>query len=206
MTAPVPFLEVPVEHVMTPRPATVGPEDPLGDAAGLMVQGGFRHLPVVDVDGRLVGMLSERDLRERLGTELERFADAALDLLSADVEGSMRTDPITISSAQTVRDALELLMDERVGALPVVDDERLVGILSYLDVLGYLRHESPPGASARDVRAPSPKRREAAKARKRPQVAQAKRPRAAKARKRPQAAKARKVARAPTRRGRRTRR
>lgn len=197
MPAAVPFLEVPVEHVMTPRPATVGPEDALGDAAGLMVQGGFRHLPVVDVDGRLVGMLSERDLRERLGTELERFADAALDLLSEDVEGSMRTVPITISSAQTVRDALELLMDERVGALPVVDDERLVGILSYLDVLGYLRHESQAEASAPDVRAPSPKRREAAKARKRRQAPKAKSR---------QAAKGRKVARAPTRRGGRTRR
>lgn len=191
MPAPVPFLEVPVEHVMTPRPATVGPEDALGDAAGLMVQGGFRHLPVVDVDGRLVGMLSERELRVRLGTELERFADAALDLLSEDVEGSMRTDPITISSAQTVRDALEILTDERVGALPVVDDERVVGILSYLDVLGYLRRESPAGAPAPDVRASAQKRREPAKPRKRRK-----------------AAKPRKAARAaPARRGgRRTRR
>jgi CBS domain-containing protein len=197
MPAPVPFLEVPVEHVMTPRPATVGPEDALGDAAGLMVQGGFRHLPVVDVDGRLVGMLSERELRVRLGTELERFADAALDLLSEDVEGSMRADPITISSAQTVRDALEILTDERVGALPVVDDERVVGILSYLDVLGYLRRESPAGAPAPDLRASAQKRREAAKARKRPQAPKAKSP---------QAAKGRKVARAPTRRGGRTRR
>lgn len=187
MPAPVPFLEVPVEHVMTPRPATVGPEDALGDAAGMMVQGGFRHLPVVDVDGRLVGMLSERELRVRLGTELERFADAALDLLSEDVEGSMRTDPITISSSQTVRDALEILTDERVGALPVVDDERVVGILSYLDVLGYLRRESPAGAP--DVRASAQKRREPAKARKRRK-----------------AAKPRKVARASTQRGRRTRR
>jgi CBS domain-containing protein len=144
MPRPVPFLEVPVKHVMTPRPATVGPEDSLGDAAGEMVQGGFRHLPVVDADRRLVGMLSERDLRARLGTEVERFPDAAFDLLSEPVEGAMRPDPITISSDATLRDALEILSDERIGALPVVDEERLVGIVSYVDLLGYLRREAPP--------------------------------------------------------------
>jgi CBS domain-containing protein len=176
MTAPVPFLEVPIAQVMTPRPATVGTEDSLGDAAGLMVQGGFRHLPVVDVDGRLVGMLSERDLRVRLGTELERFADAALDLLAEDVEASMRTEPITISSAATVRDALELLTDERVGALPVVDDERLVGILSYLDLLGYLRRESPPLAAAPE----EPRKARVAKVAKAAKAAGAKRAKGAK--------------------------
>lgn len=154
MTVPVPFLEVPVTVVMTPRPATIGPEDSLGDAAGTMLEGGFRHLPVVDVDGRLVGMLSERDLRGRLGTELERFADAALDLLSEEVAGAMRPDPITVPTTATIRDALEILTDERVGALPVVDGERLVGIVSYLDLLGYLRREAPPAGDGRGAASP----------------------------------------------------
>jgi CBS domain-containing protein len=121
-----------------------------------MVQGGFRHLPVVDADRRLVGMVSERDLRERLGTEVERFPDAAFDLLSDEIEGAMRPDPITIPSDATVRDALELLADERIGALPVVDGERLVGIVSYVDLLGYLRREAPSAPAAREVR---PRRR-----------------------------------------------
>ncbi len=161
MPRPVAFLEVPVKLVMTSRPATIGPEDSLGDAAGLMLQGGFRHLPVVDVDGRLVGMLSERDLRGRLGTELERFADAALDLLSEVVEGTMRPDPITVAGAATVRDALEILTDERIGALPVVEGERLVGIVSYLDLLGYLRREAPPAAPGPDVRGAARRQRKA---------------------------------------------
>ncbi|WP_242343016.1 CBS domain-containing protein [Anaeromyxobacter terrae] len=158
MRKAVPFLDVPVHRVMTPRPATIGPEDSLGDAAGVMVEGGFRHLPVVDPDGAVVGMLSERDLRARLGTELERFADAARDLLSEEVEGTLRPDPITIPSTATVRDALEILADERIGALPVLDGERLVGILSYLDLLVYLRGEAPP-APAREVEAPQRQRR-----------------------------------------------
>lgn len=162
--ARVAFLDVPVTQVMTSRPATIGPEDSLGDAAGVMLQGGFRHLPVVDVDERVVGMLSERDLRARLGTELERFADAARDLLAELVEDSMRPDPITIASDATVRDALEILEDERVGALPVLDGERLVGIVSYLDLLGYLRHEAPSAPPSGERRpgkrlAPAPARR-----------------------------------------------
>lgn len=162
--ARVAFLDVPVTQVMTSRPATIGPEDSLGEAAGVMLQGGFRHLPVVDVDERVVGMLSERDLRARLGTELERFADAARDLLAELVEDSMRPDLITISSDATVRDALEILGDERVGALPVLDGERLVGIVSYLDLLGYLRHEAPSAPPSGERRpgkrlAPAPARR-----------------------------------------------
>ena len=167
MPRPVQFLEVPVKHVMTPRPATVGPEDSLGDAAGAMAQGGFRHLPVIDADGRLVGMLSERDLRARLGTEVERFPSAAFDLLSEPVEATMRPDPITISRDATLRVALEILADERIGALPVLDGERLVGIVSYVDLLAYLRREASPAAPARDVRRAAHQRRRAPARRKR---------------------------------------
>lgn len=158
MSEALPFLEVPIHVVMTHGPATIGPEDSLGDAAGLMVQGGFRHLPVVDGDGELVGMLSERDLRARLGTELERFTDAARELLSDEVGPAMRPDPITIPSTATVRDALEILSDERVGAIPVLDGERLVGIVSYLDLLAFLRAEAT-AASARPSEKPRPRRK-----------------------------------------------
>jgi CBS domain-containing protein len=106
-------------------------------------------------------MLSERDLRARLGTEVERFPDAALDLFSEPVEGAMRPDPITISSDATLRDALEILSDERIGALPVVDGERLVGIVSYVDLLGYLRREAPPATPARSLRRAATRRRKA---------------------------------------------
>jgi CBS domain-containing protein len=66
----IPLLDIPAQDVMTSNPAAIGPEDSLGDAAAMMVQGGFRHLPVIDGDGRLAGFLSERDLRARLGIEV----------------------------------------------------------------------------------------------------------------------------------------
>jgi len=153
---PVPFLDVPLRQVMTPRPATAGPEDTLGEAAGVMLRGGFRHLPVVDPDGQLVGMLSERDLRERLGVELERFTAASRELRAEPVEGAMRPDPVTLSSAATVREAVDVLVDERIGALPVVDGEGLVGIVSSLDLLGYLRREAPALSGPAAPRSPSP--------------------------------------------------
>ena len=134
------FLDLPVKSVMTFNPAAVGPEDTLGDAARLMVEGGFRHIPVVDADHRVVGVLSERDLRGRLGEEVERFPAAAQDLLDEEVEATMSREPITVEPDTPLRDVIGILADEKIGALPVVDaGERLVGIISYLDLLGALQ-------------------------------------------------------------------
>lgn len=133
------FMDLPVRAVMTFHPAVVGPEDPLGDAARIMVEGGFRHVPVVDADQHVVGMLSERDLRTRLGVEIERFPEAASSVLDEEVETIMSRAPITVDPEAPLRDVVGILADERIGAVPIVDDaERLLGIVSYLDVLAYL--------------------------------------------------------------------
>ena len=142
MTRTVEFLELPVKSVMTFHPASVGPEDDLGTAARLMVEGGFRHVPVVDTDGRVVGVLSERDVRARLGVEVERFPAAAHELLAEEVETAMNRAPITVGPDTPLREVLGIFSAEKVGALPVVDgEERLLGIVSYLDLLGYLHDQ-----------------------------------------------------------------
>jgi len=143
------FQDVPVEKVMTRNPATIEPDATLSDAAETIVQGGFRHLPVVDGGGRLVGMLSERDLRTRLGIDLRRYSEATLEALSEPVSSAMSPDPISIGPKTPLAEALEIFADEKVGALAVVDaSERLHGILSYVDLLAYLR-ERAGGPSAR---------------------------------------------------------
>jgi CBS domain-containing protein len=92
-------------------------------------------------------MLSERDVRARLGVEVERFPAAASDLLAEEVEATMSRTPITVEPDTPLRDVIGILADERVGALPVVDErERLLGIISYLDLLGYL-HAQEGGAA-----------------------------------------------------------
>jgi acetoin utilization protein AcuB len=131
------------DDVMTREPATVEPDDTLGDAATLILQGGFRHVPVVDGTGRLLGLVSERDLRTKLGVDVSDFPDAALDALSEPVSESMTPDPITVELGTPLSEVVEAFAAERVGAIPVVDGEKLVGIISYLDVLKWLRDGKP---------------------------------------------------------------
>lgn len=162
MKATTEFLDVPVDRVMTRRPDFVGAEGSIGDAAALMVWGGYRHLPVLDPDERLVGMLSERDLRARLGSEPERFADAGRQLLDDTVESVMRPDPITVGPHVRLRDVLRILLDERVGALPVTDDaDRLLGIVSYVDLLAFLHEGEAAVPPKRTRRTGAPERRAA---------------------------------------------
>jgi CBS domain-containing protein len=140
----LPFLDIAVEEVMTTDPETIEPEAPLSDAAEALLRGGFRHLPVVNGTRRLVGMLSERDLRVKLGTNLENFPDATVEALSEPVSSAMSPDPLSIGPRAKLADALEIFADERIGALPVVDEgDRLLGILSYVDVLVFLNSQRP---------------------------------------------------------------
>jgi len=134
------FESIPVEEVMTRSPVTVTEDTTLGDAADVLVQHGVRHLPVLDDEARLVGMLSERDLRAHLGVDVDGFPDATREALAKPVSEAMTPDPISVRARAQLRDALEVFVVERVGALPVVDDgDDLVGVLSYVDLLTWLR-------------------------------------------------------------------
>src|SRR5574337_717694 len=134
MSDAMPFEDVPVEQVMTGRPVTIEPEASLADAAEALLQGGFRHLPVVDPAGRPVGMVSERDLRARLGTDLYGFTRATVEALGEPVSGIMTPDPVFIRAGARLAEVIDTFADERVGALLVVDDaDRLRGIVSYVD-------------------------------------------------------------------------
>jgi CBS domain-containing protein len=154
------FRLVPVARVMTRGPATVEETAPLSDAAAEMAVGGFRHLPVVDAGGRLTGMISERDLRARLGADPLHFADAVPDALAAPVSEAMTPDPVALGAGATLGEALALFADERVGAIPVVDPaDRPVGIVSYLDLLGLLRERLEADAAPPARPAPAPRAR-----------------------------------------------
>jgi CBS domain-containing protein len=150
---------VPLSVVMTRGPATVEEAAPVSDAAAEMAAGGFRHLPVVDATGVLVGMISERDLRALLGTDVARFADATSDALSEPVLEAMTPDPVSLPPTATLAQALEVFADERVGAIPVVDDgDGSVGIVSYVDLLGMMRELSQIAARRSATAALAPPR------------------------------------------------
>ena len=111
---------------MTRDVVTVEPSTRIADALDLARSHKIRHLPVLD-DGRLAGVVTARDLRLALGAEGAR-ADATV----ADV---MTAPAITTPSDTPVETAAQLLIRKRIGCLPVVEDDRLVGILTESDLL-----------------------------------------------------------------------
>jgi CBS domain-containing protein len=133
--APAP---APVESVMMATPAAVHPDATLLDAAMLMSTRGVRHLPVVDDQQRVVGMLSDRDLRNAVGDPAAFLDDqVARDRARGRPVEQVMTRPVTtVRTRSPVPAAVEVLLRDRVGAVPVVDKQGVLrGIVSYLDVL-----------------------------------------------------------------------
>ncbi|MEX2208370.1 MAG: CBS domain-containing protein [Myxococcota bacterium] len=128
-----------VAELMTAKPTTIEAEASALAALDLMIDAGIRHLPVVDARARLVGVLSVDDLRAALPFAVnlrhppnpdER--EIARDVSVAEV---MTHGPLTVTPRSAVSEAAGKLARFRIGCLPVVDGERLVGILSETDVL-----------------------------------------------------------------------
>jgi acetoin utilization protein AcuB len=136
MEAPAPaFLTA--GDVMTPAPVVIGPDASLIDAAHLLGTYQIRHLPVVDEGGALVGMLSDRDIRDHAGDPAELARAWRTDPLTVmRVADAMARVPITVHVDMPLMALALELADRRVGALPVLgSDGRIVGIVSYVDVL-----------------------------------------------------------------------
>lgn len=124
---------------MTEKVVTVGTDADLFDAKEKMETHRIRHLPVVDEENRLLGIVTDRDLRSAMPYELFKGGDmerARASVSTKTVGDVMTPDPFTISPLDTIQDALLLIQEKRVGAFPVVDDQgRLRGILSVRDLL-----------------------------------------------------------------------
>lgn len=122
---------------MTAPPVVVREDASIGEAWNLLRALDIRHLPVVNADRELVGIVSDRDftapptspaLAELLGNQ-----NASL---TAPVSSIMTGAPMSVEQDDDVREAMELMVESKVGALPVVSpDGNVVGIVSYLDVL-----------------------------------------------------------------------
>jgi len=128
---------VKVKDRMTHNPRAVTPEESLKDAIGKMEQGHFRHLPVVDNGGKLIGMLSDRDIR-LISPSLAFVAkgDAMVQLSLLTVQQAAVFDPVSIKPETTLKEAAELMLRWQVGGLPVADDkDKLIGIVTYTDLL-----------------------------------------------------------------------
>jgi CBS domain-containing protein len=114
---------------MTTHVQVVHPRDSLADAEAKMAEGRFRRLPVVDDGGALIGILTDRNLREHKGY-----------LATTRVTAAMVENAITIDPDESIERAAELLLAHKIGGLPVVKNGALVGIITESDLLaGLLR-------------------------------------------------------------------
>jgi acetoin utilization protein AcuB len=114
-----------VGEIMNQEPITIGPKTPVGQALKLMQQHQIRHLPVLE-DDAMVGWISARTLREVLLASM-------LEVIT--VGDVMVQAPISVTPDTSVEEAARLVHEHRIGGLPVLEGDQLVGVLTVNDLL-----------------------------------------------------------------------
>jgi len=118
---------------------TAGPEMTIFEAKNLMMERKIRHLPVIDEAGKLLGIVTDRDIRDSMPSTLLKKPDYDITLGKIGnhpIGDIMTRKPLTIYAYYTLQDALLVMQTRKVGALPVIDEEGyLKGILSTRDLL-----------------------------------------------------------------------
>ena len=115
-----------VSRRMSRDPVAISPEASIQEAIELMKTHSIRHLPVVDGQERLVGWVSDTELRGVF------IASMIEELTVGDV---MISDPITVSSTDVLEQAALLISKHKIGGMPVLEDGKLVGIITVVDIL-----------------------------------------------------------------------
>lgn len=126
-----------VIDIMTVKPTTIRLDASLGQAIQLMGDHEFKHLPVVGMDGHLVGIISDRDCRRALNSPFilrERWQDEEL-TGKLHVRAVMTPAPIIIEPDAPAVEAARLMLTHQIGCLPVMRAETLVGIITRSDIL-----------------------------------------------------------------------
>ncbi|MFW6368958.1 MAG: CBS domain-containing protein [Myxococcota bacterium] len=129
-----------VEDLMSENPFTLNQGSTLAEAWDMMETSHVRHVPILDQDGALVGLLTERDVLRAVGPALENLPLQARNELLADtpVEDVMVHDPETVMPDDDLVSAAQTLLDNKYGCLPVVGREMgLTGILTESDFVRY---------------------------------------------------------------------
>lgn len=126
-----------VKDMMTSELFSLKTTDTLRTARSMMSLARIRHIPIVDKGGLFIGLLTHRDI---LQASISRFAEVdrtVQDEIDAGIPISaiMRTDVTAITPDMDVRDAAEILLNHKYGCLPVVEDSKLVGIITEADFL-----------------------------------------------------------------------
>ena len=124
-----------VRDLMSSEVVTLGRDEPLDIADRIMSLGRIRHMPVVDADGRLCGVVSQRDLFRGALAKALGYGQTAQQKLHSMllVKEVMSTSVVTIGPHEPIANAARSMIENKIGCLPVVDGEKLVGILTETD-------------------------------------------------------------------------
>jgi len=143
-----------VRSIMQEKIVTISASESLSTVEDIMRLGRVRHMPVVS-SGRLVGVVSERDLLRSSLSSLSshRTAERKAFLYAIEIGRVMSQPPIVISPDASVRQAAQVMAENKIGCLPVVQGEDLIGIVTETDVLRWVAesdsdHARPERASS----------------------------------------------------------
>ena len=124
------------------NPVTISPEASFFEARNLIHEKGIRHLPVIDKNGKLVGIVTDRDIREAAPSDATLLSVQELNYLLGKLKVSAFMTPkdklMTISPDALIEEAIQLMHDHKIGCLPVVEGDKLYGIFTETDALSHL--------------------------------------------------------------------
>ncbi len=128
-----------VRNFMTAPAKSMARDARLLDAALALRSTGFRHLPIVEGE-RLVGIITDRDINRFAPSLLIKISPEEYNAIfeNTPLERVMTRDPLTVTPDTPLREAAAILQEKKLGCLPVVENERLVGIVTVTDMLGVL--------------------------------------------------------------------
>ena len=123
------------------KPITISPDASFFEARNLIHEKGIRHLPVVDKNNKLVGIVTDRDIRQAAPSDATLLSVQELNYLLGKLKISAFMTPkdklITITPDALIEEAVQLMHDHKIGSLPVVEGEKLYGIFTETDVLDH---------------------------------------------------------------------
>jgi len=137
-----------VRELMTGAVITAPPWMPILEARNLMVMKRIRHLPVTAPGGELLGIITDRDIRLNLPSKATSLSVWEINhlLSKLTVDEVMTPAVITVGPDRPARDAARLMLEHQIGALPVEDGGRLIGIVTETDMLrAFIRRDAPLG-------------------------------------------------------------
>ncbi|HSB06833.1 MAG TPA: CBS and ACT domain-containing protein [Thermodesulfobacteriota bacterium] len=130
-----------IKEKMQKNPITISPDASFYEARALIRDKGIRHLPVVDKNGHLVGILTDRDIREAAPSAATSLSAHELHYLLGKLKVSGFMTPkeklVTITPDLIIEEAVQLMRDHKIGCLPIMDGNKLAGLITETDILDF---------------------------------------------------------------------